>query len=611
MSRLSDVRERLQAVRGTIADVAHHRDDPMWQHTVRTSLSRLPSAVVHTVPWLLRARSGGDASFVKIVDDNAKKLSDGLALEMGEQQWTWRQLSEHSSRVAHVLTALGVREGQVVALIGRNSPGYLATLLGISRLGATASLINYHLEGAPLSHAISSSRARVVLAEESFVKPASRAASEARVLSYRDGELEDRMRRVPSRTFPRVKVGADTDFVYIFTSGTTGLPKPCRVTHARAVLAGAGFGPLLFEMSEGDKLYSVLPLYHSSALMIGAGSCLVTRTPLALRESFSASAFWPDVKRYRATSILYIGELCRYLLNQPECEEERYNSVRVAVGNGLRADVWEPFAERFGISNIREFYSATEAPGVIFNLTGKVGSVGHVPMRRLGSLKLARYDVEADELVRGADGFCEECAADEVGELLIKLVDNPKSALREFRGYTDGKATKKKVLENVFKEGDRYFRSGDLMRFDEHDYFYFVDRIGDTYRWKGENVSTAEVAEIISRAPGILGATVVGISVPGLEGRCGLAALEVGGELDLQEFWKTAQELPSYAQPRFLRVLPELSTTGTFKLQKTDLRREGVDPEQVSGPLFIRQEGAYVPLTQKLWEGAKRGTVRL
>lgn len=608
---MRDVRDGLGALRGTFGDVARHRDDPVWQHTLRTSLSRLPPALVHTVPWLLRARSGGDASFIKVVEDNAKKLGGGLALEMDEQQLTWRELSERTSRVAHVLTALGVKPGQVVALIGKNSPDYLATLLGISRVGATASLINYHLEGQPLAHALSSSRARVVLSEGAFLDAARAASSGARVLSFRGGELEERMQRVPGRAFPRVQVGSDTDFVYIFTSGTTGLPKPCRVTHARAVLAGAGFGPLLFEMSAGDKLYSVLPLYHSSALMIGAGSCFVTRTPLALREQFSASAFWSDVKRYRATSILYIGELCRYLLNQHPSDAERDNPVRVAVGNGLRADVWEPFAERFDIPNIREFYSATEAPGVIFNLTGKVGSVGHVPMRRLGSLKLARFDVDADELVRGADGFCQECGPNEAGELLIKLVENPKSALREFRGYTDGKATQKKILHNVFKAGDRYFRSGDLMRFDDHDYFYFVDRIGDTYRWKGENVSTAEVAEVVSRAPGVLGATVVGVSVPGLEGRCGLAALEVEGALDAAAFWKTAQELPSYAQPRFLRVLGQLATTGTFKIQKTDLRRDGVDPETVQGPLYLRQEDGYVPLTQKLWQDAKRGIVRL
>ncbi len=271
-------------------------------------------------------------------------------------------------------------------------------------------------------------------------------------------------------------------------------------------------------------------------------------------------------------------------MNRPPCDEERNNPLRVAVGNGLRADVWEEFSRRFDIPYIREFYSATEAPGAIFNLTGKVGSIGHVPMRRLGALKLARYDVERDELARDSAGHCIECEPGEVGELLIRLKDKPMSALGDFRGYTDEDATQKKVLRDVFREGDRFFRSGDLMRFDENDYFYFVDRIGDTYRWKGENVSTAEVAEVIGKAHGVRAATVASIPLPGMEGAAGMAALECDGELDVEGFWKVVRTLPAYAQPRFIRVLPELSTTGTFKIQKTRLRADGVDPVAGGGP---------------------------
>ncbi|HMR10441.1 MAG TPA: AMP-binding protein, partial [Polyangiaceae bacterium] len=272
---MRDVRDGLGALRGTFGDVARHRDDPVWQHTLRTSLSRLPPALVHTVPWLLRARSGGDASFIKVVEDNAKKLGGGLALEMDEQQLTWRELSERTSRVAHVLTALGVKRGQVVALIGKNSPDYLATLLGVSRVGATASLINYHLEGQPLAHALSASQARVVLSEEEFLDAAKAASSEVRVLSFRGGELEERMQRVPGRAFPRVQVGSDTDFVYIFTSGTTGLPKPCRVTHARAVLAGGGVGPPPFGMAGRGKLHLVLPPFYPRPAAVGAGAVVL------------------------------------------------------------------------------------------------------------------------------------------------------------------------------------------------------------------------------------------------------------------------------------------------------------------------------------------------
>jgi fatty-acyl-CoA synthase len=608
-----EVLDALNAVRGTVKDVVSRRGDPLWEETVWSGVHALTPAVTRTLPWLLKAREGRDESLIRVVCDNARREPDALALEMGDEQMTWAELDERTSRVAHVLDGCGVRSGDVVVLMGENSPSFLATMLGISRVGATASLVNYHLEGAPLAHALRTSRARVAVVQARFAATVAELDDTGitTLITFDSGELDERIAKAPSRPFPRVRVDAASDFVYIFTSGTTGLPKPCRVTHARTLLAGAGFGPLLFEFRPGDKLYCVLPLYHSSALLIGAGSCIVTRTPLALRRTFSASAFWQDVQHYRATAILYIGELCRYLLNGEPSELERNNPVRVAVGNGLRSDVWEPFAARFDIPTIREFYSATEAPGIIANLTGKVGSIGHVPFRRLGALRLARYDVEADDLARDASGRCLECAPHEVGELLIKLKDKPRSALGEFKGYTDERATEKKILRDVFKSGDRFFRSGDLMRFDENDYFYFVDRIGDTYRWKGENVSTAEVAEVVGRAPGVKGATVSSVHVPGAEGQAGLAALEVDGDLDIGAFWQVTQELPSYAQPRFVRVLRQLSTTGTFKIQKMQLRSDGVDPTRVDDPLFLRQDDGYVLLTPELWRDVVEGRVRL
>jgi len=607
----STLAETLSALRGTVVDIVRRRDDPLFHETVLSALHTVPIAATKTLPWLVRAREGRDESIERMIAENARVDPDALALEMDDEQLTWAELDERVSRIAAVLHEDGVRSGDVVVLLGENSPSYLAVLFGVSRLGATVSLINNHLEGVPLEHAIRSSRAKLCVVQHSFL-PRVRQLDAVRspTLSYDPGELEERLVKVRASK-RRVRVDATSDFVYIFTSGTTGLPKPCKVTHARAVLAGAAFGQLLFEFQPGDKLYSVLPLYHSSALLIGVGSCVMTRTPLALRRAFSAKAFWSDVQRYRATGMLYIGELCRYLVNTPPSELERNNPLRVAVGNGMRADVWETFARRFQVASIREFYSATEAPGLIANLTGKVGSIGHVPFRRLGAMKLARFDVEREELVRDASGFCVECEPGEIGELVIKLKDVPRTALGDFRGYTDEAATEKKILKDVFKRGDRYFRSGDLMRFDDNDYFYFVDRIGDTFRWKGENVSTAEVAEVISLAPGVLGATVSSVRVPGMEGQAGLAAVEVDASLDVAAFWQTVQGLPSYAQPRFVRVLGRLSTTGTFKIQKMQLRAEGADPNRVSDPLFVRTDEGYLPLTRERWAELVEGRLRL
>jgi fatty-acyl-CoA synthase len=298
-------------------------------------------------------------------------------------------------------------------------------------------------------------------------------------------------------------------------------------------------------------------------------------------------------------------------VNSPPAPEERNNPIRIAVGNGLRADVWPEFQRRFDIPAIREFYGATEAPGAIFNVTGKVGSIGRVPVRRFTPMRLVRYDVDRDEHLRGAGGFCIECGPGEVGELIVRLKENPASPITEFKGYTDPEATRRKILEGVFEKGDRWYRSGDLLRHDDDGFFYFVDRIGDTYRWKGENVSTAEVAEVLARSPGVLEATVAGVQVPGMEGQAGLCAVVCSDGFDASGFWRTAQELPGYAQPRFVRVVERMSTTGTFKIQKTQLRHEGVDPTRLGDPLYLRTDDGYQRLTPELWREVTAGELRL
>jgi fatty-acyl-CoA synthase len=299
-------------------------------------------------------------------------------------------------------------------------------------------------------------------------------------------------------------------------------------------------------------------------------------------------------------------------LNTPESPAEKNNPLRIALGNGMRADVWEPFQKRFEIAEIREFYGATEAPGIIVNLSGKQGAVGRVPARRMSKYKIVRYDVDNDDYPRDASGLCIECKPGEVGELLIKLLDAPLSAASEFRGYTDTSASDKKIVHDVLEHGDRFYRSGDLMRYDEEDFYYFVDRIGDTYRWKGENVSTAEVADVLSQAPGVRETTVCGVQVPGMEGQAGLAALVLeNGRFDADSFWRTAQELPSYAQPRFVRILDGFDTTATFKIQKVSLRKEGIDPVKQAGKLYVRQDRGYEPLTPELWKEIEAGGGRL
>jgi fatty-acyl-CoA synthase len=606
----------LDKLTGGIADLGRNLIlSPNFREAMKVELKLIPRALRYTVPRLFLAKGDRDASILKQVLENARVDPFGLAFEMGNERYTWGALDDKTSQVAHVLAAHGVKKGDVIALLASNSPLYLAIVLGANRLGATAALINSNLSGHPLSHAVKACGARVAIVETQYAEGLRSRADLAGVLektfTFNPGDFEDRMAEAPARAFPRVPMAANQDYVYIYTSGTTGLPKPCRISHGRAVVAGASFGPLFFGYEPGDKMYNVLPLYHSNALLLAAGGCIMTRTPMAMRSSFSAKAFWDDVQRYNATAIIYIGELCRYLLNTPQTPAEVNNGIRVALGNGMRPDVWEPFQKRFNIPYIREFYAATEAPGIIINLSGKTGAVGRVPARRFSNFRVVRYDVDRDEYPRDERGFCIECQPNEVGELLIRLMDEPRSAASEFRGYTDKEATEKKLVRSVFESGDRYYRSGDLMRYDEEDYFYFVDRIGDTYRWKGENVSTAEVADVLSQTKGVREVTVCGIPVPGSEGQAGLAALVCENGFDASEFWRIAQELPSYAQPRFVRVLDAMSTTATFKIQKTALKKEGIDPDAQAGRIYLRQDTGYIPLTKDLWTDVQQGRARL
>ena len=586
-----------------------------WRSSILAEMRLGPKALRGTLPWLLRTQLRQVESLLHVALKNAQEAPHDLAYEMENEHLTWSELANASSRVAHVLAAAGVKPGDVVALLAENSPFYVASVLGISRVGATAALVNTNLRGRPLSHAVEVSDAKVVLVShtlESGLRECEELCQSLDcVLVFDENPYAGLLANTPATAYPPAPVKADDDFVYIYTSGTTGLPKPCRVSHMRVILAGAAFGPLMYDFRPGDKLYCVLPLYHANGLMLGVGSAMIARIPTAMRRSFSASAFWDDVDRYKATAVLYIGELCRYLVNSPPHPKELPNTVRVAVGNGLRPDIWPRFKARFGIEVIREFYGATEAPGFIANFSGREGSVGRIPLAGLaGWLRIVQYDIDLEQHLRNEKGYCIPCGNDEVGELLIRVSKLPSAGL-EYRGYTDESATKKKLLNDVFKKGDQYFRTGDLLRRDADGFYYFVDRIGDTFRWKGENVSTAEVADVITHDESIDEATVIGVPVPNTEGQAGLAAVVPAGEFDPDRFWNTVSDLPPYAQPCFVRVMGALAKTGTFKIQKNELRQDGVDPASVADPLYVRTKAGYERLTQERWTDVKEGRLKL
>jgi fatty-acyl-CoA synthase len=401
----------------------------------------------------------------------------------------------------------------------------------------------------------------------------------------------------------------------IFTSGTTGLPKAANVNHRRLLQWSFWFAGLM-NTGPGDRMYDCLPMYHSVGGVVATGAVLAHGGSVLIREKFSARRFWDDIVDRDCTLVQYIGELARYLLNAPKAPRERAHRLRICCGNGIRSDVWERFQKRFAIPRILEFYASTEGNVSLYNVESKVGAVGRIPpfLASRFPLVLVKFDAAAGEPVRDADGFCTRCGVNEIGEAIGRI---PRDSLQSgvaFEGYTERRGTEQKILHDVFEPGDAWFRTGDLMRSDEAGFFYFVDRIGDTFRWKGENVATTEVAAAITAFPGVKDANVYGVRVPGREGAAGMAAIVTAGTLDLAEFRNhLARQLPAYARPPFLRITPRLAATATFKHTKSDMQREGFDPTATSDPIYFDDPAskAFIRLDGALYAGLANGKVRL
>jgi fatty-acyl-CoA synthase len=403
--------------------------------------------------------------------------------------------------------------------------------------------------------------------------------------------------------------------LYIYTSGTTGLPKAANVNHYRMMLASYAFAGVMNTRAT-DRMYDCLPLYHTAGGLVATGAVLLNGGSIVIREKFSAREFWDDIVRWDCTLFQYIGELCRYLVNSPPHPLERAHRLRLACGNGLRPDVWPDFKARFQIPKIIEFYGATEGNVNLFNFEGKEGAVGRIPwfLAHRFPTTVVRFDVELQQPVRNAQGFCVECDVNEPGEVIGKILKDPSKPGARFEGYATEVETNKKILRDVFEKGDVWFRTGDLMRKDEHGYFYFVDRIGDTFRWKGENVSTTEVEEAIGQHDSVLETNVYGVLVPGRDGRAGMAAIVAQPNLNLTTLREhLVKRLPDYARPVFLRIRHDIEVTATFKQKKLDLVKQGFDPSTISDPIYFNDPAAkaFVRVDAALYDRIRAGQVRL
>jgi fatty-acyl-CoA synthase len=402
--------------------------------------------------------------------------------------------------------------------------------------------------------------------------------------------------------------------LYIFTSGTTGLPKAAIVTHRKVMNWSLWFSGLT-NAGPKDRMYNCLPMYHSVGGVVAVWSVLLAGGCVVLRARFSASSFWDDVATSRCTMFQYIGELCRYLLNAPDCEAARRHGLRLVVGNGLRADVWTRFQRRFDIPRILEFYAATESNFSLYNVEGEPGAIGRVPafLAHRFQIALVAIDEATRAPARGTDGRCIRVGVGETGEAIARIEAREGSSA-SFDGYVSPEDSDRKVLRDVFEPGDAWMRSGDLMRKDARGYYYFSDRLGDSFRWKGENVSSFEVAQVLAACPGVRDANVYGVEVPGFEGRAGMAALAVGDDFDFDRLRQSVDAaLPPYARPLFLRLCETLETTETFKHKKQALAAQGFETEEIAGALYFARPGAngYVPLDAAMRRRICAGEFRL
>jgi fatty-acyl-CoA synthase len=554
--------------------------------------------------------------FADIVDEWAAKQPDRPALVSDVETLSYRALSARINQYARWALAAGVDKGDTVCLIMPSRPDYVAAWLGISRVGGVVALINTNLIGPSLAHCINVAKpAHVILADEltsAYAGVAVDVAGAPKVWAAH--AVLDGISDAPLSAAERREITINDRALLIYTSGTTGLPKAASISQRR-ILNWAGWFAGLTDATPEDRLYDCLPVYHSVGGIVAPCSMLRAGASAVLAEKFSARSFWRDVVRFDCTLFQYIGELCRYLVKAPPSELDRAHRLRLACGNGLRGDVWEAFQASFAIPQMLEFYAATEGNFSLYNIEGKVGAIGRIPplLAHRFPAAIVRLDPDRGGPLRGPDGLCVPCARGEPGEAIGRIGTADEGGGR-FEGYTDPRETEKKILRDVFATGDAWFRTGDLMRQDEQGFFYFVDRVGDTFRWKGENVATGEVNDAILRCPGVVEASTYGVSVPGADGRAGMTAMVIDEQFDVAAFaTELARRLPVYAQPVALRICAALESTETFKQKKQHLMRDGFDPAVLRDPLYVRdfETGGYRSLDAALYARIVAGDVRL
>ncbi|HKY91016.1 MAG TPA: long-chain-acyl-CoA synthetase [Nevskiaceae bacterium] len=576
-----------------------------------------------TLLRLATLRPHSKQSIGLIVEHWARWAPQRTALRFEDRAWTYGEFNGWVNRIAACFAAHGVGSGDKVGILMENRPEVLACVAAAVKLGAIAGMLNHNQRGDVLAHSVRLIKPKIlVLSAECREAIETTAFTPAEtpdmVYLWHGGDERvaapagwlDLARETGRRSSTNPKstksVVASQACYYIFTSGTTGLPKASVMTHYRWLSSMGGVGSVTLRMRASDVFYCCLPLYHNNALTISWSATLSAGATFALDRKFSASKFWDRIRFFDATAFCYIGELLRYLLNRPAGPGDKDHRVRLITGNGLRPEIWEDFEKRFNISRIYEFYGASESNIAFINAFGVSQTAGFTPM----AFAIVEFDNDTEEPVRDRRGFLKRVKKGGVGLLISEV-----SERRPFDGYTDPAAGEKKLFRNAFKKGDTWFNSGDLVRDQGLRHIQFVDRVGDTFRWKGENVATGEIEGALAREEAIEHGVVYGVTVPGCDGRAGMAAITLspGTALDGRGLAiRLCKVLPAYAVPLFLRIREQQETTGTFKYRKVELKQEGFDPGKVKEPLYVLadREKGYEPLTPKIFARIESGELR-
>lgn len=583
---------------------------------------------LRSIRALLSSRPDDPRSMIDYLEAHAARIPQNVAIAYEDQRISWAELNARVNQLAHLFQARGVVHGDRIAINMENRPEIVIGALACMKLGAIAGMVNTNQTHEGLAHSLALIAPKLLFigsecwANMETVPEQWAQFSREQILFVPDAGWQGKVPK-PATLISEELAQYDTHNVtpsqtlllgdacyYIFTSGTTGLPKASITTHMKVYRGATQFGINVMTLTKDDVYYCPLPFYHSNALVVALGSSLLSGACLAMRRKFSATAFWDDCRQFGATAFIYIGELLRYLMVQPPRDDDKAHGVVKILGNGLRPDIWMEFKERFGINRIHEFYGASEANTGFVNILNFDKTCGWSP--QYGSAwNVIAYDVDTDDIVRDAEGHAKAVAKGQVGLLVMQITDqNP------FDGYTDQQANEKKILRNLFAEGDAWFNSGDLVMLQPYGHIQFSDRIGDTFRWQGENVATTQVEGVVLQWPRIEEAAVYGVAVAGRDGQCGMLYLDAGvfSEGDLTAFAGfLIDKLPSYAVPRFLRLGKTLSKTGTFKIQKSVLKREGFSQDAEPDHLFVldRDAATYRPITAEIRDAIADGSFRL